>query len=260
MKLTNTKVSVIIPSYNASHTLPLCIESVISQTYQDLEIIVIDDNSSDDTYKIAKVLKKCDSRIKVYKNKKRYGVATCLNRTMRFAKGKFVTFMNPADTISKNKIAKQVKFLQKNHKTVAVGTQCIIKGPTGRIQKTELPTLHEDIYKQFVTGSAMCFESGLINRTRIPKDTIKFTSNTYPIIFSGLYLKLVEYGNLANLNEYLYKKREYAKSHYSKQTIGKKAGSYMSLFMQSVNTFNIRTSFEIFRKPLISPFKQIISQ
>ena len=63
------KVSVIVPLYNAEKYLKRCLDSIICQTYSNLEIIVIDDFSSDDSYKTALDYSKLDSRIKVYKNK-----------------------------------------------------------------------------------------------------------------------------------------------------------------------------------------------
>lgn len=63
--MTEKKVSVIIPIYNAAQYLHKCLKSVISQTYKNLDIILIDDGSSDDSYSIAKEYQEKDSRIRL---------------------------------------------------------------------------------------------------------------------------------------------------------------------------------------------------
>lgn len=258
MKLTDSLVSIIIPAYNASTLLPRAIESLLNQSYLDIEIIVIDDSSRDDTYKIATILKKCDSRIKILRNKKRYGPAICLNRAMRIAKGRFVTFMNPTDVASMHKIKKQVNFLKKNPKTVAVGTQCtLLKEASKTKNKTSYPEHHDEIYPTLLHGISMRFESTLIDRHLLPKDIIKFTTNTYPFIFSSLFMKLLQYGKLANLNHYLYAHYEAAVANYKKQGTTGKAGSYMKLFLQSFTEHDYRPSLKAFLEPFTSPVKTI---
>ena len=69
MTKNNPLVSVIIPIFNTSKYLPTCLDSVIGQTYQNLEIILVDDGSTDNSYQIAKEYSKKDSRIKLIHQK-----------------------------------------------------------------------------------------------------------------------------------------------------------------------------------------------
>lgn len=255
MKLADSLVSVILPVYNASSVLPQSIESLLKQTHQNLEIIIVDDSSKDDTYKIATILQKCDSRIKVLHNKKRYGPAVSLNRAIRQARGQFVTFMNPTDVASAFKIKKQVQFLEKNPKVVAVGTQCAVVKDNKNREKTSFPEEHEQIYPTLLHGISMRFETALINRRLLPKDLIRFTTNTYPFIFSGLFLKMLRYGKIANINQYLYTQFENAVAAYRQQTRKGRIVSSVGLLLKSVAEHDYRPSVKAFLHPFTTPVK-----
>lgn len=256
MKLANSLVSVILPVYNASNVLPQSIQSLLKQTHQNLEIIIVDDSSKDDTYKIATILKKCDNRIKVLRNKKRYGPAVCLNRAIRLARGQFVTFMNPTDVVSAFKIKKQVQFLEENPKVVAVGTQCsLIKNNKNR-KKTSFPQEHEQIYPTLLHGISMHFETALINRRLLPKDLIRFTTNIYPFIFSGLFLKMLQYGKIANINQSLYTHFENAvAAAYRQQTRKGRIVSSIGLLLKSVAEHDYRPSVKALLHPFTTPVR-----
>lgn len=93
------KVSVIIPCYNVAEYLPRCIESVITQTLKDIEIICIDDMSTDDTLNILKKYAKKDNRIHIINHKKNLGVAVARNDGMDAANGEYIGFIDPDDYI-----------------------------------------------------------------------------------------------------------------------------------------------------------------
>lgn len=98
------KVSIIIPVYNAENYLYNTINSVINQTYIDIEIILIDDNSKDNSWLICKKFAKKDSRIKILKNRKNKGVSYSRNKGLNIATGKYIVFVDSDDTVDKNYI------------------------------------------------------------------------------------------------------------------------------------------------------------
>lgn len=91
-------ISVIIPAYNVATWLPACLNSVLSQTYKKLEIIVIDDGSTDDTARIIDEYAKKDSRI-VAVHQKNEGLVAVRNKGIELAKGEYVTFVDGDDKI-----------------------------------------------------------------------------------------------------------------------------------------------------------------
>src|SRR5215469_868043 len=114
MKLKDSVVTVILPVYNATKYLPDCLNSLALQTYQDLQIIAIDDHSRDDSLKVLKKYKKNFANFEIYQNKKRYGLAVCYNRALKRARGKFLAFMNPYDVNAISRFKRQVNFLINN--------------------------------------------------------------------------------------------------------------------------------------------------
>lgn len=95
------KISVIIPAYNAEKTIEKCIESVISQTYSNIEIIVIDDGSKDNTSSVVKKMAEVDNRIRLI-SIPNGGVSHARNMGIDNATGDYITFVDSDDTIDKN--------------------------------------------------------------------------------------------------------------------------------------------------------------
>lgn len=89
--------SVIIPCYNVSKYLRRCLDSVVNQTFPNIEIILIDDKSTDDSLSIIYEYKHKDERIRVIALDKNYGVARARNSGMKIASGKYASFIDPDD-------------------------------------------------------------------------------------------------------------------------------------------------------------------
>ena len=104
------KVSVIIPMHNSSKFIIECINSVINQTYKNLEIILIDDKSTDDTLKKVSSIK--DKRIKLIKLKYNSGAAVTRNKGIEESTGDYIAFLDSDDFWVNDKIEKQVKFIK----------------------------------------------------------------------------------------------------------------------------------------------------
>jgi len=103
-------VSVIIPTYNRAYILGSAIESVLSQTFRDFELIIVDDGSSDDTEKL---VKKYPSIIYV-RHSSRKGVAAARNTGIKASRGKYIAFLDSDDVFTRKKLEKQLEFLEKH--------------------------------------------------------------------------------------------------------------------------------------------------
>lgn len=112
----NNLVTVIIPSYNQGKFIAKSIQSCLDQTYLDLEIIIIDDGSTDDTAQVVKkIIQKNPGRDIKYVLKKNSGPSESRNNGIKMAKGKYIQFLDGDDYLGKNKIKLQVDFLDKNN-------------------------------------------------------------------------------------------------------------------------------------------------
>lgn len=108
------KVSIITPLYNCSEYLEQAIQSVISQTYQDWEMIMVDDCSTDKSIKIAQRYAAEDSRIMVLQLEKNSGAAVARNTAIEAAAGRFIAFLDSDDKWLPHKLETQIQFMQDN--------------------------------------------------------------------------------------------------------------------------------------------------
>ena len=107
-------VSIIMPSYNTAKYIGESIRSVQNQTYENWELIIIDDCSTDNSEEILKKYSLEDNRICYLKNEKNSGAAVSRNRGLRKAKGKWIAFLDSDDLWDKEKLEKQINFMLKN--------------------------------------------------------------------------------------------------------------------------------------------------
>lgn len=103
------KVSVLVPSYNHETYIEECIDSILSQTHKDLELIISDDNSKDKTIK--KIKKYSDKRIRLFDQKKNLGICKNLNFLTKKIQGKFFCYSGSDDFFDKYKIERQLNFM-----------------------------------------------------------------------------------------------------------------------------------------------------
>ncbi len=115
-------VSVILPFYNAKHTLTRAIESIIAQTFSDWELLLINNNSDRESVLIAEKFASEDVKIQLY-NEPNQGIAFAINTGLRNAKGRLISRMDADDISYKSRLQKQAKFLQEHHRIDVVSCQ-----------------------------------------------------------------------------------------------------------------------------------------
>ncbi|MCI9176146.1 MAG: glycosyltransferase [Lachnospiraceae bacterium] len=105
-------VSVCIPAYNNAEYIEETIQSVLEQTYQNIELIVVDDNSTDDTVKVLESIG--DERLKLYRNQENLGMVGNWNRCLELASGEYVKLICADDIIAKDAIEKEARAMRKH--------------------------------------------------------------------------------------------------------------------------------------------------
>ena len=108
-------VSIIMPTYNCAKFIGRTIESVINQTYENWELIIVDDCSKDNTEEVVKEYIEKDNRIKYYKFETNQGAAMARTESMKRAKGNYMAFLDSDDLWYKDKLEKQLKFMIDNN-------------------------------------------------------------------------------------------------------------------------------------------------
>lgn len=114
-----TKVSIIIPVYNNEKYVEKCIQSIMQQTYRALDIIVVDDGSTDRSGEILDLLSYKDDRIRIF-HQKNIGVAAARNKGIDEATGEYITFVDGDDYIGNDYIEKLVKRAEEKHADMVI--------------------------------------------------------------------------------------------------------------------------------------------
>ena len=117
------QVSVIMPVYNVEKYLDEALQRIIKQTLSNIEIIIVEDCSNDNTRLIVEKYSEIDERIVPIYNKKNEGLIRCLNKAILIAKGKYIARMDGDDISDINRFVEQVKYLENNDMDL-VGSQC----------------------------------------------------------------------------------------------------------------------------------------
>ena len=126
--MTNPLVSVIVPVYNARNSVARCLESICSQTYQELEIIVLNDGSTDDSLTICEQFRAKDPRVTVV-DKENEGVSRTRNAGMRAAHGKYLQFVDSDDYIEPTFTARMVEAAEKNYADLVIAPYWMVIPP-----------------------------------------------------------------------------------------------------------------------------------
>ncbi len=127
------KVTIITTSFNHESFITQCIKSVLAQTYTNWEQIIIDDASTDDTFKIASVFAKKDKRIKIVRHSKNFGIKRLsdnYNQALKMARGEYVAILESDDYWPKDKLEKQIKSFKDKNVVFSYGS-CILVNRSG---------------------------------------------------------------------------------------------------------------------------------
>lgn len=147
-------VSVLIPVYNVECFVKEAILSICNQTYKNLDIIVVDDCSTDSTYEILESISKSDSRVRIFRNNINLKIVETLNFALSHAKGDYIARMDGDDISALDRIEKQLNFLLKHPEFQLVGCQILTVNTEGdNIGKLKRPISQNNINKIILLSS-----------------------------------------------------------------------------------------------------------
>lgn len=148
-------VSVCIPAYNNAGYIKETIDSILNQTYQNIELIVVDDNSKDNTYEVISSIP--DKRVKAYRNEKNLGMSGNWNRCLELVSGEFVKLICADDLIEKDAIEKETRALIENPTAVLAESDSKLVDMQGKQHGT---------YKRY-------HKSGLVNGKKVARSGLR---------------------------------------------------------------------------------------
>jgi len=192
-------VSVIMPVYNCEKYLKEAMDSVLSQTYKNIEFVVINDGSSDSSKEI--ILSYADPRIRFLENDSNSGIVFTRNKGLESASGEFVATLDSDDISLPDRIEKQVDFLNKNTDYGMCGTFFYAIDSNGKfLKKIEFPTSARDVMTFLTLGNCFCNSSVMI-RSKTAKE-LKYREKYDIVEDYEMWRQISKRAKLANLPFY----------------------------------------------------------
>jgi len=171
-KNSQPMVSIIMTCFNNCETLKDAISSVINQSYQNWELIFVDDGSTDQSLKVVNQI--IDSRVKIFTLDKNYGRGISYQMGLNKANGKYIMFLDSDDWWYSNKIIKQIQYLKNNHKVMFVGSGLITSKnhkPIGvRCNKKFSNITNKKITDPFIAFATICIRDTIISKYSFDKN------------------------------------------------------------------------------------------
>ncbi len=174
-------ISIIMPVYNNSIYLNESIESVLNQTFENFELIIIDDGSIDNTIHILEYYKKLDERVKIFRNQKNIGIAKSLNKGISLSNGKYIARIDSDDTWESDKLKKQINYLKKKPDIVLLGSNAIYINEKGEIIKNKNNPIYfsdNKIRKNILKYNLFCHSSVIFQKDHVKK--LGYYNEKYP--------------------------------------------------------------------------------
>lgn len=199
--MNNPLVSVLIPVYNEEKNIARALCSIGDQTYNNIEIIIIDDGSTDNTLSEIEPFKEMYKNITIISQKNR-GITRALNLGLNYCNGEYIARLDASDQMMPDRIEKQVAFLESNLDHALVGSFREERWEdSDKVRKLKLPSSNQELQRAMVIGSSIPHAT-ILARADLMKvygyDESFKTSQDY-----DLWVRIAKTYKVANLPEYL---------------------------------------------------------
>lgn len=207
------KVSVLMPVYKTNEKyLREAIESILGQTFEDFEFLILDDCPEDDREEIIKSYK--DKRIKYSKNEKNLGITPSRNKLIDMAKGEYLAVFDHDDVSLPERFEKQVQYLDE-HQDVGVVSSNVKNLIKNRISIN--PIDDYNIKMALVRTCALCHPAAMIRKSVLINNNIRYEERFSPAEDYALWCRLIPFTNFYNIPEVLFHYRDHAENTSHKQ-------------------------------------------
>lgn len=209
------RVTVFIPVYNRQHYITTAVDSILAQTFEDFELLIVDDGSTDATLEVLASYQ--DPRLRIECNPRNLGIPATRNRGLELARGEYIALLDSDDISWPNRLARQVATLDRHPELVQVGSACNFMDADGqRIDRVRRQPVRAD-----EVGASLAFFCALTNRTIMARTAI-LREHGYSEDFPRcqdyeLHHRLSRTHRMANLSEVLVCGREHS-GRFTKNT------------------------------------------
>ena len=254
MNLSNAKVEIILPNYNSAPYLEETIKSILSQTYENWNLTIVDGHSNNETQQILRkyVDHKKINIIFLKKNKK---AGFCRNLAIRKSKSDYIAFIDSDDLWEKDKLSKQLNFMLKNKYDFTYTNYQPFKSGEKENKLSEVMPEQFFTFKKFVTNTSIATSTMIVKRSII--DNIKFSNTKIceDYFFKCQILKKVYYAHCLSENLMKYRIRKgslqsnkirnlywiwYINKNYNKMILLKNLWSIFCISINSIKKYGFK--------------------
>ena len=209
-EVLNPLVSVIMPVYNAEQFLDRAIQSILNQTYDKWELLLIDDCSTDNSLKL--INKYSDPRIRLLVNETNRGIAQASNRGIEESKGKYIALLDDDDEAIINRLELQVEYMEEHSDVAILGGRSIDMDEHDKILRLKGPVRNNPkLIKAMLLFGNVDFYNGtaMIRKNFIVDNQLRYRDGCYGMQDYRFYIESSKYGKITTLDQYLLKYREH---------------------------------------------------
>lgn len=199
-KYPKPTVSVVIPVFNGAPYLEAAVQSVFKSTYQNFEVLLVDDGSSDHSRRICRQLEKKYQRVRFYQFPQNRGLSRVLNFALEKAKGEYICRLNQDDLMLPHRIGTEVMYLEKHKDVAAVGSWIRLFTDEGGEQIVKFLKTDAQIRKLWYIVSPFA-DPTVMYRKKVAIKAGGYLQAFWPADDTHLWYRIAQYGKLANIQK-----------------------------------------------------------
>ncbi len=201
------KVSVIMPVYNGEKYLREAVDSILSQTLADFELIIIDDGSTDKTAEIVNSYQ--DARVIYIKNENNLGISRSLNRGLELAQGEYIARMDADDISLPTRLEKQIDYMERHPQIVVCGTRLSLFGAQNMNWYTS--ELHKELKVDLLFSCCLAHPTIMFKCDAVKSGEVRYDTNFNGMEDYELWTRLIKKHRFGCVPEILFKYRTHSK-------------------------------------------------
>lgn len=211
----NILISVVMSVFNAQSYIQEAIESILTQTYENFELIIINDGSTDKSLELIESYKKNDNRI-IIVSRENEGLIASLNLGCKLAQGKYIARMDADDVSSPDRFEQQVRFLEMNSEIGVCGSWCEVFGNHSLSHRWKMPQCDEELRVRLLFSVPFAHPSIMMRKELLEQYGLFYKSKYKNAEDYKFWLDLSQYTKFANIPKVLLRYR-YLESSVSRQ-------------------------------------------
>ncbi|MGZ3790569.1 MAG: glycosyltransferase family 2 protein [Bacteriovorax sp.] len=199
--MSNPAISILMPVYNGEKHVSEAIQSILDQSFQDFEIVIINDGSKDRTVEIISSFK--DPRIKLLHNSENLKIVKSLNKGLLECRGEFIARMDCDDLCEKERLEVQYKFMKENPEIGICGTFQKFFGDFRLRRKNPTATSNEEIHSRLLFGPTMLHPTVMFRASVLHQNGLSYDENYHYCEDYEMWVRASNFTKLENIPQYL---------------------------------------------------------